>query len=301
MRICVIGEGMIELSGASGAWQVGYGGDTLNTALHLARFGRHVQYLTALGVDRFSAAMKAAWASEGLDTDLILTDPERLPGLYAITTDAQGERSFSYWRDKSAASRMFALPDAHRMMDAAIQADVLVLSLISLAILPTGARETLLDLCTSARSRGARIVFDGNYRPRLWRDIVEARFWRDKALTICTLGLPTLSDEALLQDEPHLKAVDIARAWRTSPEREIVVKLGADGCRLPDGALSIPAPVPNIVDTSGAGDAFNAGYLHARLNGVAASEAASLGHRLAGWVIARAGAIPARDAEAPYA
>jgi 2-dehydro-3-deoxygluconokinase len=54
------------------------------------------------------------------------------------------------------------------------------------------------------------------------------------------------------------------------------------------------------LDTSGAGDAFNAGYLQARLRGADPKEAALAGHSLAGWVIQRAGAIPPRDAEAHY-
>lgn len=79
------------------------------------------------------------------------------------------------------------------------------------------------------------------------------------------------------------------------------MKLGAGGCRLPDGRLCAPPAVLNPVDTSGAGDAFNAGYLFARLSGEDPQTAALAGHRLAGWVIGRPGAIPPRDAQAPYA
>lgn len=300
MRICVIGEGMIELSGAEGSWQISFGGDTLNTAIHLARFGRHVQYFTALGDDRFSADMKAAWTKQGVDVSLVLTAPDRSPGLYAIATDEKGERTFTYWRGESAARRMFDLAGAARASECAAGADLIVFSLISLAILPPASRVALLDLCRAARARGTRIAFDGNYRPRLWSDANKAREWRDKAIALCDIGLPTLSDEMLLQGEPGISAAEVARLWG-APQCEIVVKLGAEGCLLPDGALSPPPPLSTVVDTSGAGDAFNAGYLHARLNGAAPSEAAARGHRLAGWVIARRGAIPARDAEAPYA
>lgn len=300
MRICVIGEGMLELSAANGAWRLGHGGDTLNTAIHLARCGRTVQYFTALGSDQFSEDLKAAWAKEGIDLRLILTDAERLPGLYAITTDAHGERSFSYWRSKSAAGRMFALPSSPDAVDAAAKADVIAFSLISLAILPVAARDELIELCKLARTNGARIVFDGNYRPRLWRDANEARQWRDKAVAVCDIGLPTLADEALLRDQPSLSAEDVARMWGADAGREIVVKLGAEGCLLPNGARSPAPPVSGVVDTSGAGDAFNAGYLHARLSGGAPEQAAQDAHRLAGWVIRRSGAIPARDADAPY-
>lgn len=301
MRICVIGEAMIELSGADSALRLGYGGDTLNTAIHLARFGRRVEYFTALGADQFSDRLKKDWASEGLDLSLILTDPTRLPGLYAITTDNEGERTFSYWRGESAARRMFALPETAQAVDAAVSADVIMFSLITLAILPEDARIALLDLCARARTRGARIVFDGNYRPRLWRDEDEAQLWRNRAIAVSDIGLPTLSDEAQIEGGADLSGADVIRLWGSSDKREIVVKTGANGCLLPDGATSPAPPVQDVVDTSGAGDAFNAGYLHARLDGATPATASAIAHRLAAWVIRRRGAIPARDAEAPYA
>ena len=108
-RIVCIGEAMLQLSRAGDAWKLGYGGDTLNTAIHVARSGHDVAYLTAIGSDPLSADLKALWAAEGLDTSLVLTHPTRSTGLYAINTDASGERSFSYWRDTSAAREMFTL------------------------------------------------------------------------------------------------------------------------------------------------------------------------------------------------
>ena len=92
---------MLELSRPNGSeggddWQLGYGGDTLNTAIHLARAGHDVAYLTALGRDPLSADLKVKWAPEGLDTSLVLTHPTRSTGLYAISTDASGARSFTY-------------------------------------------------------------------------------------------------------------------------------------------------------------------------------------------------------------
>jgi hypothetical protein len=150
-RIICIGEAMLELSSRAGACHLGYGGDTLNTAIHLARLGHDVAYLTALGADPFSADLRSKWADEGLDTSLILTDTARNPGLYAISVDHAGERSFTYWRNDSAARQMFALPEIERVLAEAIQADLLVYSLITLAVLPAlathrgemeGARES---------------------------------------------------------------------------------------------------------------------------------------------------------------
>lgn len=292
-RIVCVGEAMIELSRRAHGWQTGYGGDTLNTALHLARGGHDVAYLTAIGNDPFAPAILARWQDEGLDCGLVLHHPARATGLYAIHTDAGGERSFAYWRDASAAREMFALPGAEAACGAAEQADMLAFSLISLAILPPEGRERLFALARAVRARGGQVAFDGNYRPRLWPDADTARAARDAAIALATIGLPTLEDEAFLSGEPDAAAV--AAHWSGLGCGETVVKLGAEGCRLTDGQIVPPSQMLAPVDTSGAGDAFNAGYLGARLRGASPGDAALAGHTLAGWTIMRPGAIPDRD------
>ena len=284
---------MLELSRAGENWRLGYGGDTLNTAIHLARAGNDVDYLTALGTEPLSANLRQQWSAEGLGTSLILSHPTRATGLYAINTDDAGERSFSYWRDTSAARDMFALPDAEATLAAAEKADLIAFSLITLAILPADGRATLLALARKVREHGGQVAFDGNYRPRLWSNSLEARTVRDAAIALATIGLPTLEDETALSGETSADAV--AAHWQNLGCSETVVKLGAKGCRLPDGTIIRPDAVLEPVDTSGAGDAFNAGYISRRLNGTDLPSAARAGHALAGWTIMRPGAIPARD------
>lgn len=294
---------MLELSrdpnGQGDGWRLGYGGDTLNTAIHLARYGHSVAFLTALGDDPFSADLRRDWAKEGLDTRLILTDRARTAGLYAIRTDDAGERSFAYWRGDSAARRMFALPGIAAALAEAERADALVFSLITLAVLPPEARARLFQLCAAVRARGGIVVFDGNYRPRLWVSAQDAAAARDAAIAHADMGLPTRDDEALLS--PGATADSVAAHWQALGCAETVVKLGPQGCRLPDGSVIAPPQVLVPRDTSGAGDAFNAGFLAARLRRLPIAEAALAGHRLAGWVVTCAGAIPARSADAPYA
>ena len=291
-RIVLAGEAMLELSRDGSGWRLGFGGDTLNTAIHLARAGCDVAYLTAIGSDPLSADLKTRWRGEGLDTALVLDHPARATGLYAIATDGAGERSFTYWRDSSAAREMFALPAMAGAANAAAGADLFAFSLISLAVLPDAGREALLALAARVRDGGGRVAFDGNYRPRLWADAGEARAWRDRAVALADIGLPTLEDEVLLG---AADAAGVARHWQALGCAECVVKLGAAGCRLPDGTIIAPPAVLAPVDTSGAGDAFDAGYLDARLNASPPEVAALCGHALAGWTIMRPGAIPARE------
>jgi 2-dehydro-3-deoxygluconokinase len=299
-RIVCAGEAMIEISPrGGGGWEVGYGGDTINQALHLVRFGHDVAYLTVLGGDPFAGQMRSAWGREGMDTSLVLSDPERTTGLYAISIDAQGERQFSYWRSDSAARRLFANPAITRAIREAERADVLVYSLISLAILPEDGREALLALARAVRARGGKVAFDGNYRPRLWHSADEARLWRDWAAREADFGFPTLEDEEQIAGRA-VRPEEIATAWRKAGCGEVVVKLGAQGCLLPDGTTAPPLANLRPVDTSGAGDAFGSAYLSCRLRGGSAGEAAKAGHQLAAWVMMRSGAIPPRDHAAPY-
>jgi 2-dehydro-3-deoxygluconokinase len=293
MRAILVGEAMLELSRDGERWRLGYGGDTLNTAIHLVRTGVDAGYLTALGDDPFSHEMKRKWQAEGLDVSLVLTHPDRHAGLYAIDTDAKGERSFTYWRENAAAREMFTLPAMADALRTAERVELLAFSLITLAILPAQARATLLALASRVRANGGKVAFDGNYRPRLWGNPSEARTARDAAIACADIGLPTLEDEAALSGT--LSADEVAAHWQRLGCKETIVKLGAAGCRLPDGRIVAPDTTLSPVDTSGAGDAFNAGYLAARLDGVPAEEAARAGQALAGWTIMRTGAIPPRD------
>lgn len=285
---------MLELVRQGNGWRLGYGGDTLNTAIHLARAGHSVAYITAVGSDPFGQALKTEWAGEGIDTSSILDHPRRSSGLYAISTDTVGERTFTYWRDTSAAREMFDLPDIEAILADAESADAIGFSLITLAILPPHARKRLLDLARHLRDGGRHVAFDGNYRARLWADPGEARVARDAAIACATIGLPTLEDETLLSGATDCEAV--AAHWRSLGCAETVVKAGAAGCHLPGGKMMLPAQVLAPLDTSGAGDAFNAGYIDARLNGNDPAVAAAAGHALAAWTIMRGGAIPPREA-----
>jgi 2-dehydro-3-deoxygluconokinase len=291
-RIVCCGEGMLELSRRGEVWRLGYGGDTLNTAIHLARAGHDVAFLSALGTDPLSGELRDNWAAEGLDTSLVLEHPARQVGLYAISANEKGERSFTYWRENSAAREMFSLLDAPGWPRVIEGTELFIFSLISLAILPEQGVASLLRLADLIRKNGGLVAFDGNYRPGLWgeRSTTEIRATRDAAISTSDIGLPTFEDEVLLCGAPNVDAV--ARHWQGLGCAETVVKLGARGCQLPDGSIAAPDEVLDPVDTSGAGDAFNAGYLDSRLAGLGPAAAARAAHRLAAWTILRPGAIP---------
>lgn len=296
-RVVAFGECMLELQGqAFGAMRQSFGGDTLNTAVYLARCGApqglQVGYATAVGTDPLSEGLLERWQAEGLALGWVRRLPERMPGLYQITVDAQGERRFSYWREHSAARAYFDTPETPLERDAA-QIDAFYLSGISLAILPEAGRERLFALVARLRARGARIVFDNNHRPRLWARADAAREAHARMLALTDIALLTLDDEMLLAGnrDPHDQ---LARSLAL-PCPEVVVKRGAEPSwvRLAGQApVAVAAePVPQVIDTTAAGDSFAGAYLAARLRGESPADAARAGHRLAAQVIQHRGAL----------
>lgn len=299
MNVAAIGECMLELSSAGGGtFELSFGGDTLNTAVYLARLGIAVDYVTALGDDTMSDAMLARWHQEGIGTATVLRLPGRLPGLYMIERDAAGERSFRYWRGEAPARDLFDVADAALLAGVAGH-DWIYLSGITLSLYHPAARERLFALLDAARQAGARVAFDGNYRPRGWASAAAARAAFSALLPRVDLALPTFEDEAALFGDADAAAT--LRRLRAAGVAEIVVKQGAAGCLVAQGDDPLPVPgLPGIVpvDTTAAGDSFNAGYLAARIGGQSPEEAARCGHALAARVIQHSGAVIPRAAMA---
>jgi 2-dehydro-3-deoxygluconokinase len=308
MKIAAIGECMIELSTrADGAMALAYGGDTLNTAVYLARLcrvgganGIAVDYLTALGDDPYSDEMVTFWQREGIGTDKVIRLPGRLPGLYTIRTDRQGERSFHYWRAAAAAREMLQGEQGAALAAALCQYDLVYLSGITLSILAAADRGKLLDALDRARAAGTRIAFDCNYRPRGWPDAATARRAMDEMYRRSHIALPGLDDECALHGT--MDPATAARRIADLGAGEICLKSGAGGCFLRLGLEVEEMPAqPGVMplDTTAAGDSFNAAYLYHRLQGASAAEAARAGHRLAAQVIQYPGAVIPIDAMPP--
>ena len=290
VKVACVGECMVELrERPDGSLSRGYGGDTLNTAVYLARLGVDVDYVTALGDDAWSDAMVAGWHQERVGTTHVHRIPGRLPGLYIIQTDARGERRFSYWRDSAAARLLLD----HVDVDALSGFDVIYLSGITLSIFAPTAQDALFATLEAAHRRGGRIVFDTNYRPRGWPDPSVARTLYGRMFAIAQLVFASVEDLALLfgpEGEAELRQLDA--------DTEIVIKAERPACRVLHEGRDIVVearPVARVVDTTAAGDSFAAAYLAARIRGAAPEEAARAGHELAGVVVAHAGALVPRD------
>lgn len=282
---------MVEMAatGQDGLYQRGIAGDSYNTAVYLARAGCEVSYLTHLGDDAGSDAIVAAMAAEGLDTACVTRVPGRRPGLYLIDNDASGERFFSYWRDHAPVRQLFDAPVALPPLDA------FYFTGITLAVTRSGSAN-LLDLLAALRRRGTRIVFDPNYRAHLWDNPDQARALLERVLPLVDIALPTLEDETALWGITDVDACAVHFGERGVGE--VVIKGPALTSHVYEGpvlrAQRRAKPV-DAIDTTGAGDAFNAGYLALRLNGGTAAQALDNAQQLAARVVQQRGAILPRE------
>jgi 2-dehydro-3-deoxygluconokinase len=302
-RVISVGEVMVEMTRQNdGRFTASCGGDTFNTAVYLARAGMDVAYATALGDDRYSADIVAMATAEGISTDLMLRARGRLPGLYLIETDAKGERSFAYWRDNAPARELFEMPDWGKIAEAMMTANLIYFSGITLSLYSNTGLGRFLAVVELARKNGAKIAFDGNFRPHGWKgDLPRTRTVFSEALKRVDLALPTYDDEAVLWGDPSPEAT-IAR-MQAFGISEIVVKNGPNSALVCSGGQTENVPVPEVVvpvDTTAAGDSFNAGYLAARLSGENPVSAVNAAHRLAAEKVRHRGAIMPRNGMAMH-
>lgn len=306
-KIAVIGECMIELrpqitaAGYSRSTidaQISYGGDTLNVATYLARQGVDVEYVTVLGDDPLSDWMVHHWRANGVGCELVRREERGLPGMYWIDIDESGERSFHYWRIESPARRLIN-DDQRRswVFERLSRFDSLYFSGITLSLYREKAREKLFEFLATYRQNGGQVYFDNNFRHRQWPDVSKAQAAFEAMYRLTDIALPTASDEKqLFGDATNDDVLDRLRAWGV---REIVLKRGSEGSIVADESTATPVPpvlVKEVVDTTAAGDSFNAGYLAARFGGASPGDAAKNGSKLAALVVQHRGAIIPREA-----
>lgn len=293
-RVLCAGECMIELTEAGDRLlRLGFAGDTYNTAVYLRRtadqlgFDAEVGYLTGLGNDHYSDAMRAEWRTHSI-VDRALFVADRLPGLYAVSTAEDGERSFSYWRDQSAARALFEGTE----WPLALDGDHVHLSAITLQLTSGRSRAALLARLGQLRAARTTVSFDTNYRAAGWPSADAAAEAIAAVCAASDIVLASADDaEALFgpgEPDEHMRRLS------TITSAEVILRNGADGAYISagEGVLHVPADrVANVVDTTAAGDAFAGGYLAARLAGEAPSRAAAIGNQLAAQVIQVPGAI----------
>ncbi|WP_165744921.1 sugar kinase [Pseudoalteromonas sp. Z9A6] len=297
-NIYFIGECMVELRAMSAATlHQSFAGDVYNSAVYLKRCFPQVttSVVTALGQDNLSKKMLERFESEQINTQLVFAHDTKVPGMYYIETDEHGERSFIYWRNDSAAKKVVDFLDADALEQLS-QGDMFFFSGISLAIIEESAREDFWKVVKQLKDAGVKIVFDPNYRARLWNSVEETKEQYHLAFTFADITLPGVEDLTTLYDVHSVEAV--VEYLNPYQIEEIVVKNGPESVVTKEGDTlqsHTIIPVTNVVDTTSAGDAFNGVYLGARLSDKPISSAVQLAAKAASAVIQQPGAIAPKD------
>jgi len=297
LRFVSIGECMVEMAPleAANEFRMGFAGDTFNTAWYTRalRPDWKTCYVSRVGTDDGSRAMLEFIKKSGIDTSHIGRDAQRTVGLYLISL-RDGERSFSYWRDHSAA-RLLA-QDATLLEAATQDADLIFFSGITLAILDPVGRETLLQVAAAARARGKTIAFDSNLRPRLWANGDDMCHWITRAATVSDITLPSFEDETTWFADANPEAT--RDRYLNSGATTVIVKNGAGTVLYQshgERGQVTPAAVGTVVDTTSAGDSFNAGFLTCIDQNKSLPDMIRTGAKVAGQVIGRKGALVPLD------
>lgn len=294
-RIACVGEVMLELAlGRDAALCVNVGGDTYNTAVYLRRWltdaEADIAYVTMLGTDPFSDLAVQKLVDESLIVSAVGRHRDRTIGLYGVSLDEGGERSFNYWRSGSAARKLFDSSQGPTL-EGLDSYDLVYLSGITLAILCDDAGCGLMQWAKQFRQRGGLIAFDSNYRPALWPSRETAQEAVTEMWACCDIALPSLSDElALFGDRTELDVIDrikSAGAVAGCLKRGDRDPIGFD---TPEARFA-GVLITDVVDTTAAGDSFNAGFIVAWLKGEAMLGCIHSGHLLASEVIRHRGAI----------
>ncbi len=288
-----IGECMVELAQAdSRLLRKSFAGDVFNT-LWYAHAGLDQDwkacFLSAVGTDVVSGQMIDFIENAGIDCSTVQRLENRRPGLYMIHLQ-DGERSFSYWRDTSAARLLAA--DRHKLTATIEAASAIYFSGITLAILPDDDALALIDCVAGARSQGKTVAFDSNIRPALWQSPERMQQLMQLAAGAASLALPSCDDERNAFGDASSEAV-LAR----------YAAAGADTIILKDGSGDIVVRsdkgvsryrtdhIANPVDTTGAGDSFNGAFLAEFLKTGDIAKSVAAGQRCAARVIQHHGAL----------
>ncbi|WP_340286897.1 carbohydrate kinase family protein [Sulfitobacter pontiacus] len=274
------------------------GGAVFNTAIALGRLGARAGMLTGLSRDMFGDQLADALKASDVDTTHIIRSDR--PSTLAFVKLEDGQASYSFF-DENSAGRMIRAEDVP-----ALPSDITALFFggISLASDPSAsAYAALLE-----RQGGPRaVMIDPNIRPLFITDADGYR--RRMAAMISQADIVKVSDEDLnwLNPAPLTQSEKISAMLDTGPS-VVIVTQGAEGAiaTLADGtSITVPAVKTNVVDTIGAGDTFNAGFL-AKLSDLdlltpealgtldpdALRDAMTYGARVAAITVSRAGANP---------
>ncbi|MBU2918823.1 sugar kinase [Psychrosphaera sp. F3M07] len=291
-----IGECMMELSpDTQHTLKKSYAGDTYNALVYAKRVfpTMFTNWFSAIGNDEMSMSMKARWAEEGIDDTFVMKSTDHSIGIYAISVDDSGERSFSYWRKNSAATTMMQFSTVEEYVALLNNVDLVFFSGISLGILTNNDRAKLIKVLGRLKSLGKQIAFDPNYRAQMFDGEQDAKIWFEQAYRVSTIALPGLDEHQQVYN--HHSVEDVVNYCYSLGVDEVIVKAGNKGSygyQNNQLKVHIPfVPAPQQIDTTAAGDSFAGVYLASRINQLSINHSLLNATMVASEVVQHQGAI----------
>jgi aminoimidazole riboside kinase len=262
------------------------GGTSANVAVGLSRLGVPVAFAGALGDDNYGRWVREDLIAEGVDVRGLHRVADEFTVMVMALIQPDGERLIYVWPPTGGAHLQIVPTDI--LLDIWPQARWLHTSGICLRGEP--ARSTILGSMAQARRLGWSVSIDLNLRQESWGLDEGTLKTFQQAIALNDIVFGNAEEELL----PIVGASSITEAAKAicDQKRIVVARLGAQGALVctPDEIFQSPAFPAEIADTLGAGDAFNAGFIAARLNGENSSNAARWGNAVAALKIERPGA-----------
>jgi sugar/nucleoside kinase (ribokinase family) len=295
LRVVVVGDVMVDVlavmsgplargSDTASVVTTAGGGSAANVAAWLAGQGVPTTYVGRVGDDALGRESMSALAGRGVST-WVGTDAERSTGTCVVLIEPGGERSMLPDTGANAALTPEDLPEREFRPGAHLH-------LSGYTLLHPGSREAARAALATARERGMTVSVDPS-SAALLEEVGAARFLGWTAGV--DLLLANTDEAAVLSGErnPTSAASQLGDTYR-----EVVVKVGPDGALWQQGFITASAPAERgveVVDTTGAGDAFAAGFLASWLLHPEPEVALAAGNRLAAHAVGTVGARPRGD------
>lgn len=230
-----------------------FGGAPANTACGLVKLGTPVSFIGKVGNDSFGRFLKGTLDEFGVDSSKLVLSGKEMTTLAFVSLTEAGERDFIFYKGAH---------DAISESEFDLPANTYLFHFGSLTQIRDYANKATMKLLRQAQKQGAIVSYDPNIREFLWGDLVRARaVILDTARQVDILKVNELEVELLTGQKDITEA---AEKLFTKNLQALFITLGAEGCFYKTQSFSgrVPTVPVEVVDTTGAGDAFNAGYIH---------------------------------------
>ena len=289
--IVSVGECMIELStneslSYAQVFKKSYGGDTLNTLVAASRLGSKTGFITKIGNDAFQDYLLDSWQAENIDTSYVKL-VEGYNSLYFVSKGTDRNKEFTYYRKKSAASTISIddVPEEYIGRSSIIYSTGITQSLSD------SARNSVKKAFEVAKEKQTIVAYDPNYREKLW-SLDEAKEALEEVIDY--LDIILLNDKFDAEKLLEISSSNqIIKYFWDRGVSTVCIKKRENGSTIGyNGEINhLSSCVANVIDATGAGDAYNGGFLHSIVQGYTPFEAAKLASIVASIQVQGLGAI----------